>query len=117
MRIRVHTSIHSDRVRVRNFSYNSVHAEGAGRIARVAAEAGVPRLLHVSHLNASPGSPSEFYKSKARGEDLVREAFPSATIVRPATMFGYEDRLLTNMASMSPFPVSARPCTGAHALV
>ncbi|PCH40004.1 NADH dehydrogenase [Wolfiporia cocos MD-104 SS10] len=83
----------------KNFSYSSIHTEGAGRIARVAAEAGVPRLIHVSHLNASHDSPSEFYKSKARGEDLVREAFPSATIVRPATMFGYEDRLLNNMAN------------------
>ena len=34
----------------------------------------MPRLVHVSHLNASHDSPSEFYKSKARGDDLVREA-------------------------------------------
>ena len=57
--------------------------------------------MHVSHLNASHDSPSEFYKSKARGDDLVREAFPDATIVRPSIMFGYEDRLLNNMARTS----------------
>ena len=55
--------------------------------------------MHVSHLNASHDSPSAFYRSKAKGEELVKEAYPSATIVRPATMFGYEDRLLNNMAS------------------
>lgn len=71
----------------------------------------MPRLVHVSHLNASHDSPSEFYKSKARGDDLVREAFPDATIVRPSIMFGYEDRLLNNMARTSaqiPAPSLAR---------
>jgi NADH dehydrogenase (ubiquinone) 1 alpha subcomplex subunit 9 len=72
---------------------------GAERIAKIAAEAGVSRLVHMSHLNASHDSPSKFYQSKAEGEERVKAAFPSATIVRPAQMFGYEDKLLNNMAS------------------
>lgn len=32
-------------------------------------------------------------QSKALGEDLVREQYPEATIVRPAAIFGHEDRL------------------------
>lgn len=82
----------------KNFDYDAVHAEGAQRIAQIAAAAGVPRLVHVSHLNAAPDSPSAFYRSKARGEALVAAAFPAATIVRPGTMFGYEDKLLNNIA-------------------
>lgn len=85
----------------RNFDYDAVHAEGAQRIAQIAAAAGVPRLVHVSHLNAAPDSPSAFYRSKARGEALVAAAFPAATIVRPGTMFGYEDKLLNNIARAS----------------
>ena len=77
---------------------HDVNATGAGRIASVAAKAGVPRLVHVSHLNASSNSASRFYQSKAAGDELVQEAFPNATIVRPAIMYGYEDRLLQNMA-------------------
>ena len=82
----------------RNFDYNSVHVAGAERIARIAAENGVQRFVQVSHLNASPDSKSAFYKTKALGEDKVKEAFPNATIVRPAAMFGHEDRLLNSMA-------------------
>lgn len=37
---------------------------------------------------------SKFYKSKWEGELAVREAFPEATIVRPATIYGQEDRFL-----------------------
>lgn len=81
-----------------------MHAEGASRIAKIAAEARVPRFVHVSHLNASLESPSKFYRSKARGEELVKKAFPTATIVRPASMYGYEDKLLNNIASESLIP-------------
>lgn len=40
-----------------------------------------------------------FYRSKAAGEEAVKEAFSGATIVRPSTLFGYEDRLLNSIAS------------------
>jgi uncharacterized protein YbjT (DUF2867 family) len=53
----------------------------------------------VSHLNASHSSKSQFYRAKAEGEDRVRAAFPNATIVRPSAMYGYEDKLLNNIAS------------------
>jgi len=79
-----------------------VHVKGAERIAKVSASVGVSRLVHVSHLNASPTSTSHFYRSKGVGETAVREAFPAATIVRPGPMYGHEDKFLTNMSSMPP---------------
>jgi len=82
----------------RNFDYTSVHVDGAERIASISAQSGVSRLVHISHLNASVTSDSKFYQTKAEGEERVKAAFPTATIVRPGTMFGYEDKLLTNMA-------------------
>jgi len=75
-----------------------VHVTGAKSIAHIARESGVSKFIHVSHLNASMDSTSKFYRSKAEGEIAVKEAFSDATIVRPAAMFGYEDRLLNNMA-------------------
>ncbi|KAG9315915.1 hypothetical protein JVU11DRAFT_3566 [Chiua virens] len=82
----------------KNFKYADVHVAGAERIAQVAADNGVGRFVHVSHLDASPDSPSAFYRTKFEGEERVKNAFPSATIIRPAAMYGYEDKLLNNMA-------------------
>jgi NADH dehydrogenase (ubiquinone) 1 alpha subcomplex subunit 9 len=84
----------------RNFTFDAVHVEGAARIARVAKALNVPRLVHVSHLNASHDSSSQFYASKARGEEAVKAEFPEVTIIRPGALFGYEDKLLNNIASM-----------------
>jgi len=83
----------------RNFSYRDVNVTGAKSIASVAADLDVPRLIHVSHLNADPNSESEFYRTKYEGEKAVREVFPEATIVRPPQMFGPEDWLLNAIAS------------------
>ncbi|KAF8443078.1 39kDa subunit of Ndufa9, NADH ubiquinone oxidoreductase [Boletus edulis BED1] len=82
----------------KNFKYADVHVAGAERIAKVAADSGVERFVHVSHLNASSDSPSAFYRTKFEGEERVKDVFPGATIVRPGAMYGYEDKLLNNMA-------------------
>lgn len=39
-----------------------------------------------------------FFFRQAQGEAAVKEEFPEATIVRPAKLFGNEDRLLQWMA-------------------
>lgn len=41
-----------------------------------------------------------FFLNQAEGEAVVKEAFPEATIVRPAKLFGNDDRLLTWMATL-----------------
>jgi len=82
----------------KNYRFPDVHVEGARRIARIAQQAGVARLIHVSHLNARHDSPSKFLRSKAEGEEAVSEAFPGSTIVRPGWLFGHEDRLLNTVA-------------------
>ncbi|CCC09481.1 hypothetical protein SMACR_03511 [Sordaria macrospora] len=84
----------------KNFSFEDVHIEGAERIAEAVAKYDVDRFIHVSSYNADPKSASEFFATKARGEHVVRSIFPEATIVRPAPMFGFEDRLLHKLASV-----------------
>lgn len=38
----------------KNFTFKDVHVDGARRIAKVAKQAGVETLIHVSSLNAHP---------------------------------------------------------------
>ncbi|MGA1268487.1 MAG: complex I NDUFA9 subunit family protein [Gemmobacter sp.] len=81
--------------------FEAVHAEGAGRIARAAAAAGVGRLVHVSAIGADAGSPSAYARSKAAGEAAVRAAFPGAVILRPSIIFGPEDQFFNRFAAMT----------------
>jgi NADH dehydrogenase len=82
-------------------SFDAVHREGAERIARIAAEMGAARLLHISALGADPQSPSKYARSKAAGEAAVRAAFPGATLFRPSIVFGPEDDFFNRFARMT----------------
>lgn len=82
-------------------SFQSVHAEAAGRIAAQAKAAGAQRLLHVSALGADAAGPSDYARSKAAGEAAVLAAFPGAIIFRPSIVFGPEDQFFNRFAGMA----------------
>ncbi len=81
--------------------FHALQAEGAGRIARLAAAAGAQRMVQVSAIGADPASPSLYARSKAAGEAAVRAAMPSATILRPSLVFGAEDKFFNRFAAMA----------------
>lgn len=88
----------------RNFSLYDVNVKGAGAIARVCRDQGVPRLIHLSHIQASHESRSAFLRAKAAGEEAVKAEYPSAVIVRPAVVFGNEDRFINLLGAMLDLP-------------
>ncbi len=81
--------------------FGAVQDEGAGRVARIAAEQGVARLVHVSAIGADPDSPSGYGRSKAAGEAAVTSAFPAAVILRPSIVFGTEDGFFNRFATLA----------------
>jgi NADH dehydrogenase len=83
--------------------FDAVQTEGAGRVARLAAAAGVARLVHVSAIGADAGSDSAYARSKAEGEAAVVAAFPGAVILRPSVIFGAEDQFFNRFAAMARF--------------
>ena len=82
-------------------TFAAVQAEGAGRIARIAAELGVARMVHVSAIGADAGSPSLYARTKAAGEAAVLEHMPQAVILRPSIVFGPEDQFFNRFAGMA----------------
>jgi uncharacterized protein YbjT (DUF2867 family) len=81
--------------------FNAIHAQGPGLIGRVAASAGVARLVHLSAIGARTDAPSQYAATKGDGERSLREAFPAATILRPSLVFGPEDNLFNRFAGMA----------------
>lgn len=81
--------------------FDAVQAEGAGRIARLASEAGVARLVHVSAIGADAQAASDYARTKAEGEAAVLAAFPEAVILRPSIIFGTEDNFFNRFAGMT----------------
>ncbi|MEY4697550.1 MAG: hypothetical protein RIT14_1978 [Pseudomonadota bacterium] len=82
-------------------TFDAVQAEGAARIARIAAAEGVARLVHISAIGADAGSASAYQRSKAAGEAAVQAAFPGAVILRPSIIFGTEDGFFNRFAAMA----------------
>ncbi|KAM4819781.1 NADH dehydrogenase [ubiquinone] 1 alpha subcomplex subunit 9, mitochondrial [Thomomys bottae] len=87
----------------RNFTFENVFVRIPRIIAEESRKAGVEKLIHVSHLNSDIRSPARSLRSKAVGEQEVREAFPDATIIKPSDIFGREDRFLNHFANMRYF--------------
>ena len=91
--------------------FQRIQAEGAGRVARLAAAAGAKQFLHLSAIGADASSPSLYAQTKAAGEAAVLAAFPGAIILRPSVVFGPDDQFFNRfagLATMLPFmPVVA----------
>jgi len=81
--------------------FDRVHHVGPAHLARLAREAGVPRFVHISAIGADPRSSSAYARTKAAGEEAVRDAFPTATILRPSVVFGPEDQFFNRLAGLA----------------
>jgi uncharacterized protein YbjT (DUF2867 family) len=84
-------------------TFTRLHAQGAKTIAEAAAAAGIERMVQISAIGADADSPSRYARTKAEGEALVREALPSATVLRPSIVFGPEDSFFNRFADMARF--------------
>jgi len=82
-------------------TFAALQAEGAGRLARLAAEAGVGRFVQISAIGADAASGSSYARTKAEGEAAVLAAFPEAVILRPSIVFGPEDQFFNRFAAMT----------------
>ena len=82
-------------------NFDAVQHEGAERVARIAAEEGVARLVQISAIGADTQAASDYARSKGLGEEAVLGHFPEAVILRPSVIFGPEDGFFNRFAGMT----------------
>ncbi len=72
----------------------------AGAVAASAKDAGAQALVHISAIGADANSASSYARANALGEELVRESFANATILRPSALFGEDDNFVNMFAGL-----------------
>lgn len=91
--------------------FERVHVTLPKLLAETCARAGVSRFINMSALNADVGGPSEYLRSRGRGEAAVwavAKSNPSlhVTVFRPSVVFGERDKFLNMFAGLVKlFPV------------
>lgn len=84
-------------------TYQAVHVDGAGAVARAARAAGVLTFAHMSGIGADPSSSSPYIASKGLGEQATKTEFPGAAILRPSVVFGPEDDFFNRFGALARF--------------
>lgn len=74
-------------------SFETVHVENVRRLVDTISNTDrVRQLIHISALNATPGAPSRYLRSKGKGEAFVSKTNRGHwTIIRPSIVFGNGD--------------------------
>ncbi|HPU52447.1 MAG TPA: complex I NDUFA9 subunit family protein, partial [Burkholderiaceae bacterium] len=89
--------------------FRQAHVDVPRRIVEACGRTGVRRVVHISALCAGgdPDSlPSMYLRSKAAGEQVMRDSGLDVTILRPSVVFGPEDNFLNLFARLQRlFPV------------
>lgn len=82
-------------------TFADVHTQAAVAVAKICQEENVQTLIHFSALGVSLSASSAYARTKAEAEQLVRQQFNQAIIVRPSLIFGAEDRFFNKFAYLA----------------
>lgn len=85
-------------------AFEHVHVQLPTRLAQACASEGVRRLVHISALGADVSGPSQYQRSKGRGEQALlaasaRDAL-ALTLLRPSVIFGQDDQFINLFAKL-----------------
>jgi uncharacterized protein YbjT (DUF2867 family) len=84
----------------RGVTFQKAHVDFARAVTTACRSAGVRRLVQMSALNADPGGPSRYLRSKGEAEAIVGASGLDWTIFRPSVIFGREDQFLNLFAAL-----------------
>lgn len=95
-------------------SFERIHVGLVEQWVQACQRQGVRRVVHVSALGVGAQAPSNYLRSKHRGEEVLHRSGLGVSVLRPSVIFGAQDRFLNLFARMQEvLPVV--PLTGAQA--
>lgn len=95
--------------------FDRTHVELPRTLVSACRTAGVRRIVHVSALGVNGPRPSQYLRSKAEGERVLKDADLDTTLLRPSVIYGEKDRFLNLFARLLAFaPVFPLACAGAR---
>jgi NADH dehydrogenase len=74
--------------------------QGTQNLVEAAADAGVDRIVYLSHLGAARASAYPAFKAKGIAEESILNGKVPYTIIRTSLVYGPEDHFTTNLASL-----------------
>jgi NADH dehydrogenase len=92
-------------------TFERAHVELAKKIADACVMKEVPRILHMSALNAdAEKGPSKYLRSKGQAENIVHKIHTAnVTSFRPSVIFGPQDDFFNRFAKLLRIPPTAAP--------
>ena len=95
--------------------FGRIHVELLRTLVAACRANGVRRIVHVSALGVDSANPSQYLRSKAEGEQVLKHADLDTTILRPSVIYGEKDRFLNLFARLLAFaPVFPLACAKAR---
>jgi len=111
--------LHSREGQPYGVDFDCAHVQLPRRIAQACRTHQVKRFIHLSALGADLQGPSGYLRSKAAGEQAIRNIYATQgvgdfTIFRPSVVFGPEDKFMNMFAQLARF-LFVLPIAGASA--
>lgn len=95
--------------------FERVHVKLVHTIVQACKAAGIKRVIHMSSLGAAEDAPSQYSRSKWRGDQVLLQSGLDVTLLRPSVVFGAGDRFLNMFASLQRvFPIMPLACADAQ---
>ena len=87
----------------KNQTFEHIHVDGVRHIAKAAQKHGISDFVQISALGTDKNSTSEYARTKALGEEVLRSHVKDAVILRPSVIVGPEDQFFNRFAQMACF--------------
>jgi len=84
--------------------YNN-HTRFPELLATLCSKYNIKKFIHISALGIDKNTRSKYACSKFQGEEIIKQEFPKAIILRPSIVFGVEDDFFNKFATLAKFSV------------